>query len=111
MPRVCLGSVARHGVEPVAPLEELGEDADEVTAYRAADAAVVHLEDVLGCLIPLLDERVVNANVAKLILDHRDSLAVVGCQNVVEQGGFAGAQIARENGDGDSRVGHCSGCP
>mmetsp|Transcript_24243 Transcript_24243/g.79818 ORF Transcript_24243/g.79818 Transcript_24243/m.79818 type:complete len:300 (-) Transcript_24243:91-990(-) len=85
-----------HGVEPVAPLEELGEDADEVTAYRAADAAVVHLEDVLGCLVPLLHERVINANVAKLILDHRDPLAVVGCQNVVEQGGLPAPKEAGE---------------
>ena len=41
------GGLDQDVVELVAALHEVAEDADQVAAHRAADAAVVHLEDLL----------------------------------------------------------------
>ena len=61
-------------------LRELVEDDDEVLAHGAADASVHHLDDLLVGLHlgVLLQQRVVDANLAKLVLDHRNLLAVSG---------------------------------
>ena len=47
-------------------LHQLHQDRDEVDAHGAADAAIVHLEDVLVRLELVLDERVVHAHLTKL---------------------------------------------
>ena len=49
------------------------DDADEVAAHGAADAAVVHLEDFL---VRADDEVVVDADLAELVDDHRELLAM-----------------------------------
>ena len=88
-------------VEPVAAFHELPEDADEVAADGAADAAVVHLEDLL---LGVDDEFVVDADLAELVLDDGDAFAVTLGEDVVEEGGLARAEEAGEHGDGDAGV-------
>ena len=73
-------------VELIPTLEELTEDADEITADGAADAPVVHLEDFL---VGIDDQCVVDTDLAKLIFDHRNALAMIGGEEVVEERGFA----------------------
>ena len=78
------------------------EDADQVAAHGAADAAVVHLEHFL---VGADDEVVVDADLAEFVDDDGVFLAVRFRQDAVEQRGLAGAEIAGEHGDGDL-VGH-----
>ncbi len=84
------------------PLHQPVEDADQVAAHRAADAAVVHLEHFL---VGADDEVVVDADLAELVDDHGVALAVLLGEDAVEKGGLAGAEVAGEDGDGDF-VGH-----
>ena len=82
------------------------DDADQVAAHGAADAAVVHLEHFL---VGADDELVVDADFAELVDDHGVALAVRLGEDAVEQGRLAGAEIAGQHGDGDlveGRVGH-----
>ena len=60
------GGLDEDVVEAIAALHELAEDADEVAADGAAEAAVVHLEDFL---VRVDDEGVVDADLAELVLD------------------------------------------
>ena len=92
------GGLDQHEVELVAALAQLGEDADEVAAHAAADAAVVELEDLL---VGLDDELVVDADLAEFVLDHGDALAVVLGEDAVEQRGLARAEEAGDDGDGE----------
>ena len=86
------------GVElALAPHQTL-DDADEVAAHGAADAAVVHLEHFL---VGADDQLVVDADLAELVDDHGVFLAVRLGQDAVEQRGLAGAEIAGQHGDGD----------
>ena len=71
--------------------------ADQVAAHRAADAAVVHLEDFF---VRADDKLVVDADLAEFVDDDGVALAVVLREDAVEQGGLAGAEIAGQNGDG-----------
>jgi hypothetical protein len=68
-------------VEAVAALEQLAEDAQQVAAHRAADAAVVGLEDLL---FGADHELVVDADLAELVLDDGDALAVLLREDTVE---------------------------
>src|SRR6185503_10771761 len=63
-------------------LLERAEDADQVAAHRAADAAVVHLHDLLVGL-----------------LDDLDLLAVILLQDAVEERGLAAAEKPGQDGD------------
>mmetsp|Transcript_35372 Transcript_35372/g.80355 ORF Transcript_35372/g.80355 Transcript_35372/m.80355 type:complete len:489 (-) Transcript_35372:42-1508(-) len=86
-------------------LHELLEPRDEVAAHGAADAAVVHLHDVL--LVrhgATLHQRVVDAHLPELVLDDRDALAVVLLKDVVQQGRLAAAEEARQHRDRDLAV-------
>src|SRR5688572_24732360 len=83
-------------VELVAALHELAEDADEVTAHRAADAAVVGLEQFL---FGADHELAVDTDLAEFVLDDRDALAVFLREDAVQQRGFSGAKKAREYRD------------
>ena len=86
-------------VEAVAALEQLAEDAQQVAAHRAADAAVVGLEDLL---LGADDELVVDADLAELVLDDGDALAVLLREDAVEEGRLARPEEARQHGDGDT---------
>ena len=86
------------GVElALAPHQPI-DDADQVAAHGAADAAVVHLEHFF---VGADDQLVVDADLAELVDDHGVFLAVRLGQDAVEQRGLAGAEIAGEHGDGD----------
>src|SRR5258706_3461894 len=95
------GGLDHHAVEleraRVALLLQRAEDADQVAAHRAADAAVVHLDDLL---LAALDDLAVDADLAELVLDHGDALAVVFLEDPVEERRFPAAEKARKNGDG-----------
>ena len=89
-------------VELALALHQPVEDADQVAAHGAADAAVVHLEDFL---VGADDEVVVDADLAELVDDDGVFLAVRLGEDAVEERRLAGAEIAGEHGDGDL-VGH-----
>jgi hypothetical protein len=90
------GGLDEDVVEPVAAFHELAEDADEIPAHRAADAAVVGLEQLL---FGADHELGIDADLAEFVLDDRDALAVFLRQDPVEQRGFSGAKEAREYRD------------
>ena len=86
------------GVELAFSPHQPVDDAHQVAAHGAADAAVVHLEHFL---VGVDDELVVDADLAEFVDDDGVFLAVRLRQNAVEQRGLAGAEIAGEHGDGD----------
>ncbi len=85
-------------VEPALPLHQPFDDADEVAAHGAADAAVVHLEHFL---VGADDEFVVDADFAELVDDDRVALAVRLAEDAVQERRLAGAEIAGEDGHGN----------
>ena len=86
------------GVELTLPPHQSLDDADQVAAHGAADAAVVHLEHFL---VGADDQLVVDADLAELVDDHGVFLAVRLGEDAVEQGGLAGAEIAGQHGNGE----------
>ena len=77
-------------VELALALHQAFDDADEIAAHGAADAAVVHLENFL---VGADDEFVVDADLAEFVDD--DGVACRAArQDAVEQRGLAGAEIA-----------------
>ena len=107
------GGLDDDGVELAFAPHEPVDDAHQVAAHGAADAAVVHLEHFL---VGVDDELVVDADLAELVDDDGVFLAVRLGQDAVEQRGLAGAEIAGEHGDGDfggglGRVSHEIGAP
>ena len=61
------GGLDDDAVELVAPLHQAADDADQVAAHGATDAAVVHLEHFL---IAVHDEVVINAEFTELVDHH-----------------------------------------
>src|SRR4051812_10419670 len=96
------GGLDDDGVELALAPHQPVDDAHEVAAHGAADAAVVHLEHFL---VGPDDEVVVDADLAEFVDDDGVLLTVRLGQNAVEQGGLAGAEIAGQHGDGNL-VGH-----
>lgn len=95
-------------VEAAGTAHQAFDDADQVAAHRATDAAIVHLVDFL---VRLDDQVVVDADFAEFIDDDRIFLAVIFGENAVEQRRLAGAEITGEHGNGNGlqggdRVGH-----
>ena len=86
------------GVELALSPHQPVDDAHQVAAHGAADAAVVHLEHFL---VGVDHQLVVDADFAEFVDDDGVFLAVRLGQNAVEQRGLAGAEIAGEHGDGD----------
>ena len=87
----------QHIVELVAALHEIAEHANQVSAHRAADAAVRHLEYLF---VSVDDERLIDADLPELVLDHGNALSVLFTQYPVEQGRLARAEEAGEDGNG-----------
>ena len=81
-------------VELSLALDEAAQDADEIAADRAADATVVHLEDLLLGVKLLLDQRIVDTDLAEL---RRPTRA-----RVREPGESAAPPQGRGKGDGAS---------
>ena len=75
------------------------DDAHQIAAHGAVDAAVVYLEHFF---VGVDDDLVVDAEFAEFVDDDGVFLAVRLGQNAVEKRGLAGAEIAGEHGDGDS---------
>jgi hypothetical protein len=82
----------------LALLLEVAEDADQVAAHGAAQAAVVHLDDLLAGRLE--EEVVVDALLAELVLDHRDPVPVLLAQDAVEERRLAAPEKARQDRDG-----------
>src|SRR5437870_511527 len=80
----------------IAPLPELPQDTDEVAAHGAADATVVHLDDLLAGFAQ--EDFVVHTRLAELVLDHRDAVAVLLLEDTVDERGLAASQEAGEYG-------------
>mmetsp|Transcript_58076 Transcript_58076/g.147471 ORF Transcript_58076/g.147471 Transcript_58076/m.147471 type:complete len:306 (+) Transcript_58076:162-1079(+) len=83
-------------IEPLAvrhrALQDAAQTLDEIAAHGAADAAVVHLDDLLRAEVLFgHDELVINTYLTELVLDDREALAVRTLQDVVQQRGLAGA--------------------
>ncbi len=78
---------------------QIAQHARQVAADRAADAAVAHLDDLLARV--LHEDFVVDVLFAELVLDHGDLHAVLFVQDALEQGGFAAAEKAGQDGDWD----------
>ena len=97
------GGLDQDAVEAARPLHQALDDADQVAAHRAADAAVVHLVDLL---VGFDDEVVVDADLAELVDHDGVALAVVLAEDAVEERRLAGAEIAGEHRDGDLRFRH-----
>ena len=83
-------------VELVPHLPKAAEDTNQVPAHGAADAAVVHFENLL---LGIDDELVVDADLTEFVFDHGNSFAVVRGENVVEERGFSGSEESCEDGD------------
>ncbi|MEI9894137.1 MAG: hypothetical protein WDN28_09685 [Chthoniobacter sp.] len=69
----------------------------EILAHGAAQAAVGKLEHIVG----LFHQGAIDADLADLIDDHGELVAVILLEDVVEERGFAGAEKAGEDGDRD----------
>ena len=80
-------------------LKQLAQNAYQIAAHRAADAAVVHLNDLLFAV--LHQQLVVDTGFAELVFNHSYAVAVLFLQDAVEQRGFAAAEEAGEDGDGN----------
>ena len=78
-------------------LHQALENADQVAAHGAADAAIVHLDNFF---IRPDDQVVVDAALAELVDDHGVAFAVILGEDAIEKRGLAGAEIAGEDGDG-----------
>ena len=101
------GGLDDDGVELALPPHQPVEDAHQIAAHGAADAAIVHLEDFF---VGADDEVVVDADLAEFIDDDGVFLAVRLGEDAVEQRGLAGAKVAGQHRDRDlvgrKRFGH-----
>src|SRR5438552_4858041 len=95
-------SLEDDGVEFSFPAHQPVNDAHEIAAHGAANAAVVHFEDFF---VGADDETIVDPHLTELVDDDRVLLSVRLRQDAVEERRLAGAEIAGEHGDGDL-VGH-----
>jgi hypothetical protein len=83
-------------------LHQVAEDADQVAPDGAADAPVVHLEDLF---LGVDDQVLVDADLAELVLDDGDPLAVLLGQDVGSAGWSCRNRGSRSDGHGYP-VGH-----
>ena len=78
----------------------------QILANRAADAAVVHLDDVF---LRVIDQYlVVDVFLAKFVFNHSNFLAVCFGQDTFEKRGLAGTEKAGKDGDGNQAHGKTS---
>ncbi|MCY1420889.1 hypothetical protein D9M71_365260 [compost metagenome] len=93
-------------VELAATFDQLAHHREELFLHGAAQAAVGQLVDAaVGFFLAaadgtLLEDGAVDAQFAEFVDDHRDAAAAGVGQQVAEQGGFAGAEEAGDDGDG-----------
>mmetsp|Transcript_115574 Transcript_115574/g.326737 ORF Transcript_115574/g.326737 Transcript_115574/m.326737 type:complete len:443 (-) Transcript_115574:349-1677(-) len=97
------GGLDHDGIN-LAPLlhvcQNLLEPICKVPADRAAHASIVHNYDFLRQLdLALLKQRVVDRNLAELVLDDRDLFLTLFLQDVIQERGLTGAEEACKNRD------------
>ena len=90
------GGLDQDVVKFILPLHEIAEDANEVAANGAANAAVVHFKKFL---VGIDDQLVVNTHLTEFILDDGNFESVLLGENAVEKRGFSGSEEAGENRD------------
>ncbi len=90
------GGLNEDMVKFILPLHEIAEDANEVAANGAANAAVVHFKKFL---VGIDDQLVINTHLAEFILDDGDFESVLLGENTVQQRGFSSSEEAGENRD------------
>ena len=73
-------------VEPVAPGHEVAQDSNEISTHGAADATVVHLEDLF---LGVDYEFLVHADFAEFVLNDGDPLAMTLRENAIQESGLA----------------------
>jgi len=78
---------------------QVAQGGAQVLADRAADATVVHLDDLLVGVGH--EDVVVDVFFTELVFDDGDFLSVTLGQDAFEQGGFAAAEKTGKDGDGD----------
>ena len=82
------GGLNQHMIKPLATLKQLAQHANQITAHRAADAAVAGLKDFLFSTDHQL---VIHAHFAELVFDDCDTPAMILGQDAVEERGLARA--------------------
>ena len=93
----------------VAPLRrEPAHLLQQVIAQRAADAAIAELHQrLLGAAqrsATLAHQLRIDVDLAHVVDDHRDPAALAVAQQLIEQGGLAGAQEAGQHGHRQTRI-------
>ena len=83
--------------------EQLAHGAHQVAAHRAAQAARVQRHHAL--VVGLLDQQMVEPDLAELVDDHRGVGELRPAQQLVQQRGLAAAQEARQHRDGNALFG------
>jgi hypothetical protein len=91
----------QNAVELVLAFEQAAENADKIPADAAADAAVVHLEQLF---LALNYKLVIDPDLPEFVFNHGELLAVVLSENPVEERGFSSAEEASEDSDGNHFV-------
>jgi len=74
------------------------DDADEIAAHGAADAAVVHFKNFF---VGADDKIIVDADLPELVDDDGELPAVILGEDAVQERRLAGAEIAGQHGHGD----------
>ena len=100
------GGLHQDCVETARPAHQALDDAHEIAAHGAADAAVVHFVDFL---VGFHDQVVVDTDLAELIDDDGIALAVILGEDAVQQRRLAGTEIAGEHGNGNGIGGFAHG--
>jgi len=72
---------------------QFAQDAHQVAAHGAANAAIVHLDDLLARV--LHQQFVVDAGLTELVFDDGDLVAVLLLEDAIEQRGLAGCPKSR----------------
>src|SRR5262249_12071151 len=85
---------------------QVAQGHDQVATHRAADAAIVHFNDLLATV--LHQDLVVDVFLAEFILDDGNAQGMVLAQDAVEEGGFARTEEAGQDGGGNE--GHVLWC-
>ncbi len=86
-------------------LRQAAELGQQVFLHGAADAAVLQAVHRVG---HLGNDGGIDVQLAEIVDDHRQAAAFGTAHHAVEQGGFTGAEKARDDGHGDTWRGHCA---
>ena len=87
-------------------LDEIVERRGEAVDQRAADASVRQSD---GGTVAPVEQLGVDVERTEVVDEHGDALVGDG-EQMVEQGGLAGAEVPADDGDGDDVVGHVNRC-